>query len=342
MLHIDFFFYKNKRPAGQIKKITVMIKMLSLLLIFLTSVRCSKIFTGQKYAVRQLYGDSSCSGSAGVAQALELNKCFPNVDASVISLSYAVEGDNFITTTWMHDNTCTKKPAGQQSVSISQQCQVVPNMNLHLLNNNPFASVSDTSESDTSAQFTQYASFVFTNSIPDATIGYPYLQTNYTASDVCNTSLFNVPILFHQDATDTCLPAATLSYAHARSIKLTKGLDISTAFAVEYYETDNCGAMLGKFNCPSHCIDIDHGKIVIPTAVACLTSTTVVAGGHGFVFIAIVCLICALVLGYGVFVCMRKRAEFDPDSVYTPVGSKWVDQSSNNSSAEGNSYSTFS
>ena len=307
----------------------------TLILLVLLHTCIATSYDGQKYVIRKLYSTKSCSGSAAVAQALELNKCFPSVDNSIISLKYSIVDDDFITTTWVGDDTCTKKSSSEQKSSISQQCQAI-SPNLNFISTSTFSKSSTTTTTTT----TQYASFVFTNSIPDSTIGYPYLQTNYTASNVCNTSLFNVPILFHQDTTDTCLPAATLSYKLAQSIKLKKGSTIDTSFVVEYYQTNDCGDILGSFKCPSSCRNLGKG-FLIPTSVSCFISTSVVAGGHGFVKFAIISLLLALVFGYLAFVYMRRRAEFDPDSISTPVGSQWMGNNNNAPNKGANSYSTF-
>ena len=93
---------------------------------------------------------------------------------------------------------------------------------------------------------------------------------------------FNTPILFHQDATDTCLKAATLAYSNAQAIRITKGtksgFHIDTAFGIEYYDTTSCGSssLISNFQCPAHCTTYDK-KEYVPTSVSCMTVALIVA-----------------------------------------------------------------
>jgi hypothetical protein len=140
--------------------------------------------------------------------------------------------------------------------------------------------------------------------------------------------------LFHADATDACLPAATLSYPSAQSIKITKGTTIETAFAVEYYQTIDCKTVAGKFDCPTHCTEETPKGVAIPTVVSCTAVAAVVAHNGSMIWTALIFLAIASVLGYGVFVYMRRRADYDPSSF-----GQWIPNESNSS---GNNYSTFS
>ena len=299
----------------------------SSLLLLLPQPSIAADYTNQKYIVRQLWPDNSCSGSAAVAQAIELNKCFPSVGGGgEFSIEYTIVGDNLVASTYLSDDTCSGKPFGKpQQSSISSKCQASPNI-AHTL-------TGTTEGSDTS-----YSSYVFTNTIPDASLGYPYLQTNYTAATKCNTSQFNTPILFHQDATDTCLKAATLAYSNAQAIRITKGtksgFHIDTAFGIEYYDTTSCGSssLISKFHCPAHCTTYDQ-KEYVPTSVSCMTVALIVADdSFKMVLIAVVCVIGILGLGYAAFVYMRRKAEYDPSSF-----GQWIP----NESGDSNSYSTF-
>jgi hypothetical protein len=301
-----------------------------LLLLVADCVICFSYDGHQKYAVRQLYSDEKCQGTAAVAQGLELDKCFPNVDDSTLSISYSVDGDNLITSTWMGDNTCTTKPFAQQKVSISSGCQAAPSIDTTITAAAP--SIGNTTT-------TAYAKFVFSDNLPAASLGYPFLMSNYTGSNKCNTSLFNVPTLFHKDATDGCLPAATLSYPNARSIKIMKGTTLATAFTIQYYRTTDCKTVdqLGTFECPTHCTEETPKGVTIPTAVSCTAVLPVVEKGGHMIVTAIIFLLIASVLAYGVFLYMRRKADYDPSSF-----GQWIPNESSGGRSNDNSYSTFS
>jgi hypothetical protein len=300
-----------------------MIIMFSLIILLLQPIpQFATSYKNEKYIIRQLWPNNDCAGTAAVAHAIELKKCFPNIDDSPLSIEYSVDGDNFISSTWLDSSKCEGNPFKLEKTSISSKCQAAPSLSIFTDPN--------LQRSFEPLDSSSYVSFLFTDNIPDATIGYPYLQTNYSAN-VCNTSQFNIPILFHQDSLNTCLRAATLAYpTTAKAITIVKK-KMQTGFSVEYYSDTSCDILLSTFQCPTHCTLAGSGPI--PTSVSCMHIAGIVKHDNAsMVFIAIVCLIGVLGLGYAIFVYMRRRAEYDPSSF-----GQWVPTADSGS----NSYSTF-
>lgn len=272
------------------------------------SIICRMI--SQRYAIRQRFADHDCAGTAATAEALELGRC-QSWATHDLSILFAVEAGHFYTREYANGR-CAGKPETESKVPIAARC----------------ARSADDEDSGGAAYYFNWA---FADELPAPSLGYPYMQTNYTSSDVCNTSTFSTSILFHADAAQACVPTASLNFPRAKSIRLTpakKGgfhprrtaaeddgdgrLGFgSTAFSVSYFHDKACTAssMIQELNCPNHCdtTSVDNGTFF--TSRVCLAeAAAITANTAQLVWISVSCFIAALILGAGIFVYMRRRA----------------------------------
>lgn len=264
----------------------------------------------KRYAIRQRYSDRGCVGPAAVAEALELGVC-QSWATHDLSIMFVVEAGHFFTREYMN-RRCVGKPSRQSKSPIEKKCS------------------QSNDEIDGGAK-TYYFNWAFADELPAVSLGYPYMQTNYTSSRVCNMSTFSTVILFHADAAQRCVAAASLNFPTSKSLRLqpansrssfhprfTKAESTnlgSTAFTVSYFSDKLCStpSLIQDLICPSHCDTTMDDNGTFFTSSFCLAEAEVITANTAqLVWVSVSCFAIALGLGTMIFVWMRRRAHGVP------------------------------
>ena len=254
-----------------------------------------------KYAIRMRYAGRDCMGTAAVAEALELDVCQPWATHD-LSILFTVE-DGLIFTREYANEDCAGKPASEIKSHVDKSC----------------ARSRDNQDSSGAAYSFNWA---FADSLPAVSLGYPYMQTNYTSSDVCNKTTFSTSLLFHRDTANTCIPGSFVNFPAAKAIWLTPAtnggfsphffsdLDSgSTAFSLSYFEDKLCKQNIQELVCPNHCNCTTDANGTFFTSRHCLAEAGIVTANTAqLVWISVGALVGAVFLGAAMFTYMRRRA----------------------------------
>ena len=260
----------------------------------------------KRYAIRQRYADRACAGTAAVAEALELGVC-QTWATHDMSLMFVVE-DGHISTREYANRRCLGAPSSESKTPIAKRC-------------------ARGADEEASSGRAYYFNWAFADELPAASLGYPYMQTNYTSSRVCNTSTFSTSILFHANTAKSCVAAVPFNFPNARSLRLRPAASNSnfhprstedaklafgpTAFTLSYYNDRACSttALIQSLECPNHCDTTADDNGTFFTSRVCLAeATAVTANTAQLVWISVSCFVAALGLGAIIFVWMRRRA----------------------------------
>ena len=257
-----------------------------------------------RYLVRLAYSDSSCSGKAAVGQAFELGKCLA-LGGAAVEYHLDVAKDTFSIFQYKNSD-CTGKHVTRTVSSTSSCVPLEEKKNRGVGGNGLFAKAAALPKPTPDQQ--QWGRFVTTQNIPDATLGYPYLQTNYTFTRRCNSTIFGTNLIFSSEALNSCMPGPSPVWPQAKAIQVIHGAPNSNvAFKVAYFSSRDCitGSLLQRYSCNSVCTPIDQGSVTCEA----LHGEDKYLPSWKFRLIAIGSVLGAILVGLGIFIFLRKRAQ---------------------------------